>query len=266
MKRLPIALLCLLLPLHAASAADQPVAAPAEVMIVGTYHFSNPGQDQHDVKADDVLTPQRQQQLDAIAKGLARFHPTVVGVEWPADLVNERYAKFRSGTLEPSRNEVVQLGFRLAKGANLAAVRGIDADGDFPYEAVQAWAQKNGAMDGLTATQNDIEASVAKLTELQHSGTIGSALREMNRPENIANDYSFYAKLLHYGSCDEQPGAKLLSAWNARNFDICARLVQSLHPGDHAVVFFGAGHSYLLRRCVSETPGLKLVEANQYLP
>jgi hypothetical protein len=32
------------------------------------------------------------------------------------------------------------------------------------------------------------------------------------------------------------------------------------------VVFFGSGHAYLLRQCVNETPGLKLVEANDYLP
>jgi hypothetical protein len=32
------------------------------------------------------------------------------------------------------------------------------------------------------------------------------------------------------------------------------------------VIFFGAGHAFLLRQCVAETPGYKLVEANDYLP
>jgi hypothetical protein len=265
-RRFPIALLCLIVPFQATTAAEPPTAAPAEVMIVGTYHFSNPGQDQHDVKSDDVLKPERQQQLEAIAKGMMRFSPTVVAVEWPADLVTERYPKYLAGTLPPSHNEVVQLGFRLAKDAGLESVHGIDVDGDFPYEPVQTWARQHGAADKLTAMQAQIEASVTKLTELQHTGTIADALREMNRPENIAGDYEFYAELVHYGSGDDQPGAKLLTAWHARNFEICARLVQSLHPGDHAVVFYGAGHAYLLRQCVSETPGLKLVEANQYLP
>jgi hypothetical protein len=266
MRRLPIALLCLLIPLHASAAEAKAAESPAEVMIVGTYHFSNPGADQHDVKADDVLTPDRQQQLEAIAKSMLRFHPSVVAVEWPADLVNERYAKFRAGTLAPSHNEVVQLGFRLAKDGGLDSVHGIDVDGDFPYEPVQAWAQQHGAADRLAATQGKIEASVNKITELQHNGTIAAALRVMNQPENIAEDYSFYGELMHYGAGDDQPGAKLLTAWHARNFEICARLVQSLRPGDRAVVFFGSGHSYLLRQCVNETPGLKLVEANDYLP
>lgn len=266
MYRLPIALLCLLVPLHAAVAADTAHEAPAEVMIVGTYHFANPGRDQHNVQADDVLTPERQQQLDAIAKDMLRFRPTVVAVEWPANVVNERYAKFRAGTLEPSRNEVVQLGFRLARNAGLESVHGIDVDGDFPYEPVQVWAQQHGATDRLAAMHEKVQASVAKISKLQHEGTIGDALREMNRPEIITQDYAFYAELMRYGSGDEQPGAKLLSAWNARNFEICARLVQSLKPGDRTVVFYGAGHSFLLRQCVSQTPGLKLVEANEYLP
>jgi hypothetical protein len=254
------------LPAFAVAAADPPAAAPIEVMIVGTYHFSNPGHDQHNVQADDVLAPERQKQLDAIATGLMRFHPTAVAVEWPAAVVDERYAKFRAGTLPPSNNEVVQLGFRLAKAANLDAVRGVDVDGDFPYEPVQAWAQQHDASQNLSAAQDKIEAMVQKITALQHDGSIADALREINRPENIARDYSFYADLVHYGSGDEHPGAKLLSAWNARNFEICARLVQGLHPGDHAVVFYGSGHAFLLRRCVAETPGLKLVEANDYLP
>ncbi len=131
---------------------------------------------------------------------------------------------------------------------------------------MQTWAQQHDAGERLAAAQSQIEASVGKITELQHSGGVAAALRQMNRPDSIAHDYGFYAELLHYGGGDEQPGAKLLAAWHARNFEICARLVQRLHPGDHAVVFYGAGHSYLLRQCVSETPGLKLVEANQYLP
>jgi hypothetical protein len=31
------------------------------------------------------------------------------------------------------------------------------------------------------------------------------------------------------------------------------------------VVFYGSGHLLQLRQCVSETPGLKLVEANAFL-
>lgn len=40
--------------------------------------------------AVDVLTPERQREIDAVVRGLARFEPTVIAVEWPAKLVDER--------------------------------------------------------------------------------------------------------------------------------------------------------------------------------
>ena len=57
-----------------------------------------------------------------------------------------------------------------------------------------------------------------------------------------------------------------LTAWYRRNFLICANLLQLSRPGDRIVVFYGAGHAFLLRQCVQETPGFKLVEPNDYLP
>ena len=113
-------------------------SARTQVLLVGTYHFSNPGKDLNNVKAVDILAAARQQELAKVVASLARFAPTQVAVEWPAQLVNERYAQFRAGQLPQSRNEVVQLGFRLARERGLANVQGLDVDGDFPFEAVDA--------------------------------------------------------------------------------------------------------------------------------
>src|ERR1700712_3353132 len=88
--------------------------APVRVMIVGDFHMSNPGRDLHNVTVDDMLSPARQAQIVAVTDALAAFKPTVVAAEWPADVAAERYAQYRAGTLSPSHNEVVQLGFRLA--------------------------------------------------------------------------------------------------------------------------------------------------------
>jgi hypothetical protein len=242
-------------------------AAPVtEVIVVGTYHFSNPGKDQHNIAAVDVMTPERQGQLAAITEALARFKPTKVAVEWPAELTAERYAKYRDDTLPPSPNEVVQLGFRLAKTMKLDTVAGIDVEGDFPYEGVAAFAEKSGRAATLEAMHAEVAQRVAAVEAAQKSGTIAAALRLMNSPESVQRDHALYMAFLPYGRGDEQPGAALASAWYARNLGICARLVQQLKPGDRAVVFYGAGHAYLLKRCVTEMPGYRLVEANDYLP
>ena len=247
-----------------AVAADDP--ADVEVMIVGTYHMANPGRDLHNTRSDDVLAPKRQEELVGIAASLARFAPTVVAVEWPADTTRERYRAYRDGTLGESRNEVVQLGFRLAKAAGLDEVHGIDVDGDFPYGPVQAFAGAHGQGAVLADAHAGIGASVAALQARIDGGSIAQALRWLNEPRRIADDNAFYRQLLRIGAGDEQPGVDLLAAWYRRNFAICANLLQRAKPGDRAVVFYGSGHAFLLRQCVEETPGLRLVEANDHLP
>ena len=237
-----------------------------QVMIVGTFHMSNPGHDIHNVKVDDVLAPRRQAEIEAIDAGLARFKPTRIAVEWPAELVDERWPKYLDGSLPPSHNEVVQLGFRLAKTAGLKEVHGIDVDGDFPFDKVVEYAKSHGQTAILEEADRAIVAMVRNEEQLLAGKGISAALRWMNDPKRVAGDNAFYRRTLFIGKGADQPGADLLTAWYRRNFLICARLLQLARPMDRIVVFYGSGHSFLLRQCVAETPGFELKEANDYLP
>jgi hypothetical protein len=248
-----------------AVAQNPAAAAPVSVMIVGGYHMSNPGHDLHDIKAEDVLLPKQQAEIAAITDSLASFRPTKVMAEWPADLVNERYAKYVAGTLPPSRNEVVQLGFRLAKKTNARAL-GIDVDGEFPYEAVQAFAKTHGQTQLLDRESAETAKLTERQTELLETRGIAATLRDLNDPNRLKDDNRFYREMLYVGAGSEQPGADLLTAWYHRNFMICANILQNSQPGDRIVIFYGSGHAFLLRQCVTETPGFKLVEPNDYLP
>lgn len=247
-------------------ATAQSASKPTQVMIVGTFHLDNPGKDVFNVQVDDVLAEKRQAELAGIAKALARFKPTEVMVEWPESVTDEKYASFRAGTLPPSRNEVVQLGFRLAALRGLERVRGIDVQGEFPFEPVKAYASSHGMAPRLDAALAGAGQEVQNLSQRVAKGSLGSVLRYMNTPPRALENHGFYVDMLRYGEGETQPGAALVSAWYARNLAICARLLQALPAGGRAVVFFGEGHAYLLRQCVIEAPGVDLVEANEYLP
>jgi hypothetical protein len=240
--------------------------APVRVMIVGTFHMSNPGKDLHNQTVDDMLSPERQAQIKATVDGLAKFKPTVVDAEWDAPVARERYAAYENGTLAPSRNEVVQLAFRLAKQSGLTTVNGVDADGDFPFEPVQAWAQAHGQGELLAAQGAAIDAFLKAQSDVLNSKGVSAALRVLNDPARLAGDNAFYRTTLKIGAGSTQPGADLLTQWYRRNFLICANILQLTKPGDRVVVFYGSGHSFLLRQCIAETPGFELVEANDYLP
>ena len=59
---------------------------PAEVQVVllGMYHFANPGLDAVKLRVDDVLAPARQREIADLVERLATWHPEQVAVEWLA--------------------------------------------------------------------------------------------------------------------------------------------------------------------------------------
>jgi Family of unknown function (DUF5694) len=246
-------------PAHAADSAR------TQVLLIATYHFANPGQDLNNVKSVDVLAPKRQREVSAVVQALARFAPTQVAVEWPATVVAERYPKYLDGTLPESRNEVVQLGFRLARERKLPSVLGLDVEGDFPFDAVTAWAGKNGRSAEIDALLAAGKQEVERISALQDRTTIGGVLRDFNTDEAVARNHAFYPRLLTLGAGVEQPGVKLLAAWYERNLAICARLLQHVKSADRVVAFYGQGHIYLLRQCLREQPTVQLVDPLDYL-
>lgn len=244
--------------------------AVTRVMILGSFHMDNPGHDLHNMQVDDVLTDKRQRELADVSAHLLTFAPTKVMLESqrrdPGSAALSRYRDYLAGRSPASRNEIVQIGFRLAKAAGLKQAFGIDVDGDFPYEAVQKFAAAHGKAGVLAQEGASVDSRLKEASGILADGTIGATLRWFNHPAQIDADNGFYQRMLQMGSGDEQPGAALVAAWNKRNLEICARLVQLTQPGDRVVVVYGAGHAFLLRQCIRQTPGFELVEPTAYLP
>jgi hypothetical protein len=239
----------------ATQAADL-ASKPVEVMVVGVFHMSNPGHDIHNLKVDDVLEPKRQGEIAAVTAALASFKPTKVGVEWAADVVADRYKQYLAGTLPASRNEVVQLGFRLAKTTGAEGVYGLDADGDFPYERLQNFAETRG-FKGLLDEQNAIiQRSVDQETRLLADKSVAADLRFLNDPEQIKADNGFYRSMLRIGLNSDQPGVDLMSACQP----IAAR--QAGRPGRGV---FRSGPRLLVAPVRDRDPGLQ-ARRSQRLP
>ena len=274
MWKLLSAFMAIVLP--TAALAQTPDPEPIEVMVLGTYHMGNPGQDLHNARIDPVTTPAKQAELEAVAEALARFQPTAIAIERvarnPSDMLDHRYPDFTPADLLTNPDERVQLGYRLAHRLGLERVYAIDEqdrDGQpsyFPFEDVQSWAEANGRSDALGAMSERVGAMVADMEARQRTTTVGGLLRWMNTPERTASDQAFYTALLAFGAGDAQPGAVLNGRWYTRNAVIFARLMQTARPGDRIVVIYGAGHGYWLREFARTTPGFRLVEANDYLP
>ncbi len=274
MLKILAALAAFVLPTAALAQTAEP--EPVEVMILGTYHMSNPGQDLHNARIDPVTTPEKQAQLEAVAEALARFRPTAVAVERvardPATMLDPRYPAFTPADLLANPDERVQVGYRLAHRLGLERVYAIDEqdrEGQpsyFPFEDVQRWVEAHGESGRLGAMHEEVAAMLADLEQRQATETVGQLLARINAPDRVLRDQGFYARLMSFGAGDDQPGAVLNARWYARNAQIFARLLQIARPGDRIVVVYGSGHNYWLRQMVETTPGFHLVESRDYLP
>jgi Family of unknown function (DUF5694) len=252
-----------------ASAAEQPV----EVMVLGAYHFGNPGQDVNNVKVDSVLTREKQRQLDAVAKALLSFKPTRVMVERESDAPDfamQAYTEFTPEKLKTAANETDQIGYRVAHLAGLKIVHGIDEQpkyGEpdyFPYSAMQDVAKQHGQTGVIDTANAPVKAFLTQFEADQKTKTVADLLIGMNTDAlytKIAVEYSY----LKIGDKDDQAGADLNAMWYLRNAKIFGKLMQVAKPGDRVLVVYGAGHNYWLRHFAAETPGYKFIDPVPYL-
>lgn len=238
-----------------------------EVMILGTTHFENPGQDVINIVFPDVLQPKYQSQIDKVIEDLSEFQPTKIALEARPDFkaeIDSMYKSYIAGEHSLSRNERQQLGFKLAGKMNHDQVYSIDHGGEFPFQAVLDFAKEH---------QPEFVEQFEKLSkyvenrnqELVSSNTIPEILRKKNSPEYLEVQRHFYAETASVGNDTTFVGADLVSKWHERNIKIFSSLSQIAEPGDRIIVIFGSGHAPLLRYFVESDLQMKLVEPNDYL-
>jgi hypothetical protein len=237
-------------------------------MILGTYHFANPGLDVVQTEVADILSPEKQAEVEGVVESIAAFRPTKIAVEVRAPAVarmDSLYAAYRAGRHALGRNEVQQLGFRLADRFAHPRLYGIDHEGDFPFDALMQYAQEHDPafVERVQTVLAEIEA---ESNRQQLENTLAELLRLRNDPAEIAEGHAFYLETGGVGAGDTYVGADLLARWYERNIRTFADLRTLADPNDRILVIFGSGHAAILRELVNGDPDLELVEANDYLP
>jgi hypothetical protein len=247
--------------------------APIEVMVLGAYHMGNPGLDVNKVEVGSVLTPIKQKEIADVANRLARFKPTKIAVEMVADqpgLTTSAFAKFTPATLAKEKNEIDQIGFRLAAQLGHKQVYAVDEQSTtvdyFPFEKLTEYAKASSQQIKVDAMLASSALQAKKMEAAIKTKTVREMLMSINTSDYGVNEMrDFYWPLNAIGDDKQQPGAELNAMWFMRNTKIMSKITQIAKPGDRIVVMFGAGHGYWLRQMVSGTPGFRLVEPNIFL-
>ena len=236
--------------------------AGAQVLVLGTYHMSNPGLDAVNVTADDVLAPKRQREIEDLAVRIARFRPTKVAVEIPFgrdSTSNALYARYVAGTYALDRTEMQQLGFRVAKTSGLRRIHGVDFDLDVNVASVMVWALTHGQPELATAAQSLSARLIAEADSLMKHATVTEIVGALNSPR-ADSAHGIYMAALRVGADTSYPGAAMTARWYERNLRITSNVLRVIDsPTDRVLVIIGAAHGPILRELLARVPGVRVI-------
>jgi hypothetical protein len=248
-------------PARAQFAALGGKTAGAQVLVLGSYHMSNPGLDAVNITADDVLAPKRQREIEELALRLARFRPTKVAVEIPFgrdSASNALYRRYVQGGHALDRTEMQQLGFRVAKAAGLPRIYGIDYDLDVNVAAVLVWALTHGQPELATATQSLSARLVAEADSMMKHATVTEIMIALNSAR-ADSAHGIYMAALRVGADTSYPGATMTARWYERNLRIVSNVLRLIEaPSDRVLVIVGAAHGPILRELLGRVPGVRV--------
>ncbi|MDB4778087.1 DUF5694 domain-containing protein [bacterium] len=269
-----------------------------QTMLLGVYHFNNPGMDELNMEVDDYFADKRQEEIAAVVASIAKFKPTKIFVEAKPEyqeVLDERYQAFVKGELDledlkNGRSETYQLGFRIAKACELSGVECVDASGawlgsDVNKTAEQLMPEFNSSVRDEMNRMNDEE------NKRMISRTIGENLIEMNSRESIMLNHSYYNQLstlvvdpgkptglefdtkeidgeefMMIGVEKQNIGAELVGKWYTRNIKIFSNIIRAVEKDDERVlVIFGQGHIRPIQHFCEDHPILQLVDPVDYL-
>lgn len=255
-------------------------AQKKEILLIGTFHFDNPGKDLAKTGKFDVLTAAAQQELENIATAIKKYHPTKLFVEWDYDdqprldslyhlYLTDKYSDYITqklpGNVYYRENEVFQLGFRLAKKSQIKSVYGIDVPMSLPFDSVLA------AIDaaGQHALKQQIFDRTKEFERINAANRKDNNLTQLllikNAPQSRQLDLGSYITLFNQaGSPTDFRGARLVSEWYKRNL-LMYSLVQKLTEAadQRVVLLLGASHIALIKHFIDLDERFKVVELKE---
>ena len=236
--------------------------AGAQVLVIGTYHMSNPRLDAVNVTADDVLAPMRQHEIEQFATTLGAYRPTKVLVEIPFgrdSMSNSLYRRYIAGRYTLDRTEMQQLGFRVAKSAGLPRIYGIDYDLDVNLASVMVWALTHGQPELAGAAQALTSRLLTEADSMMKHATVAEIVAALNSPR-ADSAQGIYLAALRVGSDTSYPGATVTARWYERNLKIASNILRVIDsPDDRVLVLIGAAHGPILRELLERVPGIRVV-------
>ena len=256
------------------------ISTSKEVLLVGTFHYNNPGADVAKIKTFDILNEKSQIELNKITSFIKEYNPDKIFVEWPyneQDELDSLYQLYKEGRYFQNdslsdfyrKNEIFQLAFRVAKEKNLKTVYGIDySSTSFPFEEVMNAIEKAGQSKLKERFLNDISKFTLEFDNKIESGISLSELTyflNSSESRNFSNNFHNNLMLLA-GSSDDFSGPFLTSEWFKRNLYMWSLIQKKTDESDKKImVLVGSSHAAMFEIFIKEVDNWKIKELKQIM-
>jgi hypothetical protein len=254
-----------------------------EVLLLGMFHFAGEQVDANTTPVNlrvDMLSAQRQFQVERLVKSLAKFKPTKIAIE--VSPRQERYydslyraykvGKQLTGKRINPADETIQLAFRLAKLMNIEKLYPIDAqpfrfqlsaqDSVLTYEKY-----KDQADSSFTYWDKMYDEEKLHQDSLNYFLPLNEYLQYINSPQKKAKTIGRWLITTKRGDNLNPIGADgFITRYFNRNVRIYSnvqRIVTSKQ--DRVLVIYGATHMYMLNQLFGASPEFKLKDIMKYL-
>ncbi len=250
-----------------------------EILLLGTFHYNNPGMDavKHDVL--DVMTDDGQKQLEELADKIVKYKPSKIFVEWnltEQDKLDKLYQKYLNGTYFEDKNlsdfyrknEIFQLGFRIAKKLGHRKVYGVDySNVTMDFEAMMKSMNDAKQQDLQAQLNSTLEEMGKKISKQMATMSLEELYIDDNKPEEVAANIELYNEIsVKAGTLENTAGATMVSQWYKRNLLIWSSIQKIVDENDKKVmVLFGGGHTAILDQIVRYNRNWKTADLRKVL-
>lgn len=237
-----------------------------QILVLGTFHFQNPGLDVAKINTFNVMSDKSQKELEGITNKIKKFGPDKIFVEWnyqKQDKLDQFYNKNTDSLFHKNADEITQLALRSAKKLGHTKLYAIDYKNTyFPYDSLVKGMKAAGQLDLITKDEEDMKKYQINQNKKIAKFSLTELLLDYNTKASNEENINWYIETaLKGGKTDNFVGAYLVSEWYRRNLYMYA-LVKKLTESkdDKVMVLLGAGHAAMLKEFIVHDPTFEIVE------
>lgn len=253
----------------------------AQAAVLGVFHFSNPGLDTYKQEFPvDMLSEERQAELDSLLAKLEAYEPTKILLEIPRvekdSALNAAYHKYLNNefSITDKSNEIFQIGFKLAKklghdriyASDVKSALWFGADIDWDTYDRETYLKSLGQYE--KASRYDFTKYYRFKDSLKQQKTLTEFLSFSNTPQAaLKNHQAYLTNTILTGAGDLYIGADNVARWYQRNLKIFANTYDfaDFSKQERILLIYGSSHVWQLRQLFTDSPDFDYVEINDYL-